>query len=380
MSDQDQLKQTSLHSLHEELGARLVPFAGYEMPVQYQGIMAEHNWTREHAGLFDVSHMGQCFVISDTWEKTAKALEALVPADILGLKSGQQRYTQLLNDKGGILDDLMIARSACQGREGWAYLVVNAARKDHDYKHISDNLPQGVSLKIADDLALIALQGPEAVDVVADILPDYSNKLKRLPFMHYLAADWDVKHLHITRSGYTGEDGFEISIKNSDVEEFCYKLLQDERVKPVGLGARDSLRLEAGLCLYGHDITEEITPIEGRLLWSIGKRRREEGGFPGYEIIKSQIEKGAPRKRTGLKLNGRAPAREGAKIYYENQEVGEITSGGFSPTLGYPIAMGLIASEHTNKGQILEIEVRGKRLEAEVVSMPFVPQNYYRNQ
>jgi aminomethyltransferase len=367
--------KTALWDWHIARGARMVPFAGYSMPVQYsEGIIAEHLWTRQHAGLFDVSHMGQCFVHSDTWEKTALALEALVPADLLSLKPGQQRYSQLLNPEGGILDDLMITRSAYEGHEGWAYLVVNAGCKAADYAHIAAHLPKDVSLRVEDDLALIALQGPEAVDVLAALIPAIHN----LSFMSYHAVQFDGIWLHITRSGYTGEDGFEISLPNSAVGAFCDRLLSDARVKPIGLGARDSLRLEAGLCLYGHDIDGTTSPIEAGLAWSIQKRRRIEGGFPGSARILREIAQGPQRIRVGIAINGRQPAREGTPILVNDRVVGTLTSGGFSPSMQAPIAMGYVEAEFAAPGQALTLLVRGKALPAHIVPLPFVAHRYKR--
>jgi aminomethyltransferase len=370
------LKRTPLHSLHRELGARMVPFAGYDMPVQYPaGVLKEHLHTRQSAGLFDVSHMGQCFIGSESWEKTAAALEALVPADVLGLKPRQQRYSQLLAEDGGILDDLMITRLAYDGYEGWAYVVVNAGCKDDDYKHIRAHLPDGVKLDVKEDLALIALQGPQASDVLAATVPDAA----KVPFMTYHGTKLDGVPLHISRSGYTGEDGYEISIPAKDVAAFWQRLLSDERVQPVGLGARDTLRLEAGLCLYGHDIDTTTSPIEADLIWSIGKRRRETGGFPGAERIRREIAEGPSRRRVGLKLEGRAPAREGCEIQKpDGTPIGKVTSGSFGPTIGAPIAMGYVETPSASVGMPLSIVIRGTPHPAAVAPLPFVPHRYHR--
>lgn len=371
----DDLNYTPLNAWHIAQGARMVPFAGYSMPVQYKdGILTEHLWTRENAGLFDVSHMGQCFVHSDSWEKTARALEALVPADILNLKPGQQRYSQLLAEDGGILDDLMITRSAYEGHEGWAYLVVNAGCKDQDYAHIAGHLPAGVSLRIEADLALIALQGPKAVEVLAGIIP----AIRTVPFMTYHYAEVDGVHLHISRSGYTGEDGVEISIPAKSVEAFCARLLADSRVKPIGLGARDSLRLEAGLCLYGHDIDTTTSPIEADLKWSIQKRRREEGGFPGAARIQRELKEGPSRLRVGILPEGRQPAREGTEVFAEGRKIGVITSGGFGPSQNGPVAMGYVETAFAKVDARVTLVVRGKELPAKIVTMPFVPHRYFR--
>lgn len=368
------LKSTPLTPWHEAHGGRMVPFAGYAMPVNYkEGILGEHRFTRQSAGLFDVSHMGQAFVVSDSWEKTARALEALVPCDLRDLKPGKQRYTQLLNDKGGILDDLMITRLAYARRDSWAYLVVNAARKDADYKHIASQLPDGVELSPVEDLALMALQGPQAIDVLRVLVPG----IEILPFMACHGATFDGGHLHISRSGYTGEDGFELSTTNTHALALWEKLAADSRVMPVGLGARDSLRLEAGLCLYGHDIDENTTPIEAGLGWSIQKRRREDGGFPGYQRILQEISETPSRKRVGLRPLGRQPAREGTGIFAGTRQIGTLTSGGFGPSIDAPVAMGYVTKDFAKPGTKLTLMVRDKAIEAEVTKMPFVPHRYY---
>lgn len=367
---------TSLHADHVARGARMVPFAGYDMPVQYPtGVLTEHLWTREHAGLFDVSHMGQCFVISPDWETTAKALEALVPADILNLKPGQQRYSQLLAEDGGILDDLMITRLAYEGHEGWAYVVVNAGCKTADYAHIQARLPAGVTLKTDAPLDLIALQGPQAEAVLAALVPG----VEALAFMTYGAFPWADGVLHVSRSGYTGEDGFEISVKRDQVLALWTALLTDERVKPIGLGARDSLRLEGGLCLYGHDIDTTTTPVEAGLSWSIQKRRRLEGGFPGAAVLQKQWAEGTGRLRVGILPEGRAPAREGTVVKaLDGSVIGTVTSGGFGPSVNGPIAMGYLNRRFTEPGTPVLLEVRGKDLPAKTVSLPFVPNRFKR--
>ena len=290
-SDPD-LKQTPLHARHAALGARLVPFAGYEMPVQYEGILAEHTWTRENAGLFDVSHMGQAFLAGPDHATTAAALEKLVPGDIAGLKPGRVRYTLLLNDAGGILDDLMVTRSADPNDDGRLYLVVNAANKDADYAVIRGALPADVSLEVAEDRALIAIQGPKAADAMAR----HCETCGELSFMAASSAEFDGIDCHIGRSGYTGEDGFEISVAADKAVAVWDALVAEDEVKPVGLGARDSLRLEAGLCLHGHDIDAETTPVAADLLFAISKRRREEGGFPGAEKILAEMKNGPAEK------------------------------------------------------------------------------------
>jgi len=370
------LKRTPLHEAHRELGARMVPFAGYEMPVQYPaGVLKEHLHTRNAAGLFDVSHMGQCFIRSESWEKTAAALEALVPADVLGLKPRHQRYSQLLAEDGGILDDLMITRLDYPGHPGLAYVVVNAGCKDEDYRHIAARLPEGVALDVRDDLALVALQGPRAAEVLSAIVPEAAT----MGFMTCLGTRLDGAPLHISRSGYTGEDGYEMSILAKDVAAFWQRLLGDERVKPVGLGARDTLRLEAGLCLYGHDIDTTTSPIEADLIWSIGKRRREGGGFPGADRIRREIAEGPSRRRVGLKLEGRAPAREGCEIQKpDGTLIGRVTSGSFGPSVGGPIAMGYVEKPSDAIGTPVNIVIRGTPHPAAVAPMPFVPHRYHR--
>jgi aminomethyltransferase len=372
------LLQTPLHAEHVALGARMVPFAGYHMPVQYPaGILTEHNWTREHAGLFDVSHMGQAFLVAEdkNHETAARALETLIPADVLNLKPNQQRYSQLLGQDGGILDDLMVTRVGAPGHEGWLYLVVNASMKDADYAHIQAHLPQGVSLNRKDHLALMALQGPSAAAVLAGLAPETTD----LPFMMSADVQIDGVWCHVSRSGYTGEDGFEISCQAQDAAKLWNKLLSNPEVKPIGLGARDSLRLEAGLCLYGHDIDTTTSPIEAGLIWSIQKRRREEGGFPGAERVQREIREGASRVRVGIRPEGRAPAREGTVITTpDGREVGLVTSGGFGPTVNGPVAMGYVAKDVSTVGTDLHLIVRGKPLPAKVAAMPFAPHRYKR--
>ncbi len=367
--------KTVLNGVHIAAGARMVPFAGYDMPVQYPtGIMAEHHWTRSSAGLFDVSHMGQAFLISPDHATTAAALEALCPADFLNLKHGQQRYSQLLNTDGGILDDLMVTRLPDPKYDGILYLVVNAGCKVQDYAHISAHLPEGVRLEIK-DLALIALQGPEAVHV----MEAHSPGVSAMPFMTTKTMQFDDIWVQVSRSGYTGEDGFEISVKPADAEKLWSILTLDMRVRPVGLGARDSLRLEAGLCLYGHDIDTTTSPVEGALVWSMQKRRREEGGFPGFERIQSELTNGPKRLRVGLLPEGKLPAREGAEIVAQDgKPVGVVTSGGFGPTVGGPIAMGYVSAEHATIGTALNLMVRGKALAAKIVPLPFVPKSFVK--
>ncbi|MGD8325560.1 MAG: glycine cleavage system aminomethyltransferase GcvT [Sphingomonadales bacterium] len=364
-----ELKTTALDVLHRELGGKMVPFAGYAMPVQYpMGIMGEHLHCRAHAGLFDVSHMGQLLLKG---EGADKALEALVTGDVQNLALGKLRYSLFTNEQGGILDDLMITR-----RENDLYLVVNAAVKDQDIAHLRSALePQGIEIEILEDKALLALQGPEAEAALSTLSPAVAN----LSFMSAGSFELLGVACWISRSGYTGEDGFEISLPASHAETVARALLDFDGVAPIGLGARDSLRLEAGLCLYGHDIDESTTPVEAALNFALSKRRREEGGFPGADIILSQLMDGTTRKRVGLKLLGRQPAREGAEIVNETGDViGKITSGGFAPSVGGPIAMGYVATDYSAEGSEVGILVRGKRLEAVVAKMPFVTKSYVR--
>lgn len=366
------LKATPLKDLHLELGARMVPFAGYDMPVQYpDGIMAEHLQTRAAAGLFDVSHMGQV-VISGAG--VAKALEALVPVELESLPVNRQTYALFTNDEGGILDDLMIARWA----EDTFFLVVNAACKEQDLAHLRANL-SGFDIDYLDGRGLLALQGPAAAEVMAQIAPAACE----LVFMNGCHVTIDGAACYITRSGYTGEDGFEISVPADAAEALARQLLSFEQVQPIGLGARDSLRLEAGLCLYGHDLDTTTTPIQASLLWSISKSRRPDGekagGFPGCDVIFREIAEGAPRKRVGLQIDGRAPVREGAEIVNEaGEQVGVVTSGGFGPSLEAPLAMGYVQAQYATVGTALSALVRGKPRPVTVTKMPFVAQRYYR--
>jgi len=370
------LHRTALYEEHAKAGAKLVPFAGYEMPVQYPtGILTEHNWTRTHAGLFDVSHMGQAFLVGPDHATTAAAMEKLVPADIANLKPHQIRYSQFLNSAGGIQDDLMITHSAYASYEGWLYLVCNASRKEDDFAHIEKNLPANVKLQRGADMSLIALQGPKAEAVLAKISP----AVRDIPFMYYGAVSLDGIQAHVSRSGYTGEDGFEISIFDKDAPRLWQLLLANPDVKPIGLGARDSLRLEAGLCLYGHDIDETTSPIEADLLWSIQKRRRTEGGFLGAERVLKEITSGPKRKRVGIKPEGRAPAREGTVVTnLAGRQIGIITSGGFGPTANGPVAMGYVETASAKTGTPVQLIVRDKPMPAQVVALPFVPHNYKR--
>ena len=370
------LSTTPLHAEHVALGARMVPFAGYEMPVQYRdGIIAEHNWTRENAGLFDVSHMGQAWLIGLEHETVAQALEALCAADVIGLDKGRQRYSQLLNSAGGIIDDFMVSRPQGIAGDGKLFLIVNAGRKAVDYAHIAQRLPPGVHLMIVEDRALLALQGPKAHEVAES----FGLDVNAFKFMDARESEMAGIACHISRSGYTGEDGFEISVAAEEAVALWTILLSDDRVKPIGLGARDSLRLEAGLCLYGHDIDETTSPVEADLAWSIARRRRETGGFPGAARIQHELAEGPRRKRVGLVLEGRQPAREGAEIVSEDAGViGALTSGGFAPSLQRPIAMGYINADKAAPDLSVDIVVRGKPLAARVTRMPFVPNRYKR--
>ena len=370
------LHRTALYEEHAKLGAKLVPFAGYEMPVQYPtGILTEHNWTRTHAGLFDVSHMGQCALVGSDFETTARFMETLVPADLLSLQPGQQRYSQLLDANGGILDDLIVTRSTWKGMEGSLYVVVNAGRKHEDCAHLEKHLPQGISLKRWDNLALVALQGPGALTVLAKLDP----AARDIKFMHSARLSLQGITAHVSHSGYTGEDGFEISVANADAVKLWQLLLTDPEVKPIGLGARDSLRLEAGLCLYGHDIDETTSPVEADLLWSIQKRRRTEGGFMGADRVLNEITSGPKRKRVGIKPEGRAPAREGTIVTdVAGRQIGVITSGGFGPTANGPVAMGYVETEFAKAGTAIQLIVREKLMLAQIVTLPFVPHNYKR--
>lgn len=347
----------------------MVPFAGYEMPVQYEGIMAEHLWTRSHAGLFDVSHMGQLLFHGADVDR---ALERLLPGDLLALKDGRLRYSMLLTEDGGIVDDLMATRRGEQ-----FYLVVNGATKHGDIEQFEKRLPGTITMDHMKEQALLALQGPEAVTVLEMLAPG----VRELSFMQAGLFHWDGKPLWISRSGYTGEDGFEISVSGRDVQSLADALTADERVKPIGLGARDSLRLEAGLPLYGHDLDCATTPVMADLTFAIGKRRRAEGGFAGSLRIIAELDNGAAQKRVGLLVEGKQPVREGALILDgEGNEVGRITSGGHSPSLGRPIAMGYVATALAEPGSTLTLEQRGKLFQAAVAPMPFVPHRYHRKQ
>ncbi len=366
------LKHTPLYGLHEELGAKLVPFAGYAMPVSYPlGIMKEHLHTRSKAGLFDVSHMGQVII---SGPDAARRLETLVPVELEALAIGQQTYALFTNESGGVIDDLMITRQAVNK----FFLVINADCKARDLQHLRENL-QDLDIVYLEDHGLLALQGPAAKDVIAEYVPD----LQSMSFMQAREAEIAGIRTYISRSGYSGEDGFEISVAAADAEKLARILLAHEAVEAVGLGARDSLRLEAGLCLYGHELNDEITPIEANLNWSISKSRRmggeKEGGFPGADIILKQMQNGVSKKRVGLLVDGRIPVREGAQLTSEQGNIiGKVSSGGFAPTMAAPIAIAFVDQENAQPGQILQALVRNKVIPVEVCRLPFVPQNYYR--
>jgi aminomethyltransferase len=362
------LRTVPLDAWHRALGARMVEFAGYSMPVQYQGVLAEHLHCRAHAALFDVSHMGQATLTGAT---AAAALERLVPGDLLGLKPGRQRYTLLTNEAGGILDDLMVANPGDEK----LLLVVNASRKEIDFSHIAANLPSGVQLHEHDDRALLALQGPAAAGVISRLAPEAAQ----IPFMGMAAVTLAGIPCLVVRSGYTGEDGFELSLPAESAQALAQRILDEPEVIPAGLGARDSLRLEAGLCLYGNDIDELTSPIEADLAWVIGRRRRNAWDFPGAAVIRDQLEHSAPRRRVGIRPDGRAPARALTEIVAgDGTEAGTVTSGGFSPTLSAPIAMGYVRKDLATGGTALHLMVRGKPLSAHVVPLPFVPHRYAR--
>ncbi|TCM42234.1 glycine cleavage system aminomethyltransferase GcvT [Novosphingobium sp. ST904] len=355
-----------LDGWHRERGGRMVEFAGYIMPVQYEGIMAEHLWTRESAGLFDVSHMGQLYI---SGEGVEAALETALPIDLSTLKTGSVRYSLLLDENGGILDDLMVTRW-----ETGFYLVVNGATKWDDIGTLRELLPDDVTLNHLDDSALLALQGPKAAEALERLVPGVSA----LTFMKGGAFKLGGVDAWISRSGYTGEDGFEIAIPGESAAMIAELLCGEPEVKPIGLGARDSLRLEAGLPLYGHDMDPERGPVEAGLAFGINKRRRLEGGFPGAERVQRDFAQGTAQKRIGLKLEGRQAAREGVKVFHGEQEVGVVTSGGFSPSLQHPVAMAYVDAAVAADGTALSIEIRGKKLDATVAAMPFVPNRYHR--
>ncbi|WP_425045870.1 glycine cleavage system aminomethyltransferase GcvT [Primorskyibacter sp. S87] len=371
-----ELRRTPLYALHLELGGKMVPFAGYEMPVQFAGIMGEHQHTRDKAGLFDVSHMGQVILTGGSYQDIASAFETLVPMDVSGLSEGRQRYGLFLNEAGGILDDLMFAN-----RGNHLFVVVNAACKDQDIAHMKAALEPGVTVTPVMDRALMALQGPGAERVLADLNPEAAE----MRFMDVRTLVLDGAECWVSRSGYTGEDGYEVSVPADRAEALARRLLEHEDVAPIGLGARDSLRLEAGLCLYGHDIDSDTLPTEAALNWAIQKARRaggsREGGFRGADAVLAQMANGAGRKRVGLRPGGRAPMREGVEIFAaaeDGEPIGRITSGGFGPTVGGPVAMGYVPADLATPGTELFGELRGKRLPLTVAPLPFVAANFKR--
>jgi aminomethyltransferase len=379
----DGQKRTPLHDAHVALGGRMVPFAGYDMPVQYKdGIMAEHKWTREHAGLFDVSHMGPSFLTlaapsgdADADHAAVSAIvETLMPGEVVKLAPGKFRYSVIMNGEGGILDDFLVGRPQDPGQQASLYVVVNAGTKDDDFALIEQAAGDAARIRREDHNALLALQGPEAAAVMMSIAPEAA----KLAFMEYDWFEWEGEQVAISRTGYTGEDGFECLVPKAAAQRFWDRLLSDERVRPIGLGARDSLRLEAGLPLYGHDLDQTTSPIEASLNFAVNKRRREARDFPGAGRVMAELDGAVKRLRVGLLVEG-APAREGAEIRTEAGEaVGVVTSGGFSPTLGRPIAMGYVRPDLAASGTKLVVVVRGRDQAAEVTPMPFVPHRYFR--
>lgn len=384
MADLDSLKTTPLTEAHIAMGARMVPFAGYSMPVQFRdGVLNEHKWTRAHAGVFDVSHMGPAMLSLTEHTGDAEAdhaaisalIEPLISGDIASLKPGQIRYTVLLNEDGGMLDDLMVGRYPTGAPTGSLYIVVNAGTKDNDYALIAKTVGDKAKLMRMDGAALIAVQGPEAAAVVAEILPGAAD----LAFMQFKGGTWEGHHVMFARSGYTGEDGYEILVPPAGAAPFYERLLADERAKAIGLGARDSLRLEAGLPLYGHDADPTVSPIEAGLNFAVPKKRRERGDLRGHDRIIAEFGGALTRVRVGLRVLEGAPAREGAEIADgAGKVIGVVTSGGFSPSLGVAIAMGFVPPDHAPLGTKLNVIVRGKAQAAEVVAMPFVPHRYVR--
>jgi len=367
MTDQA-LKTTPLNAAHRALGARMVGFGGYDMPVQYEGVLAEHRWTREHAGLFDVSHMGQCKI---TGADAIAQFQRFVPGDYEALKAGKQKYSLLLNAEGGIMDDLMAGKPDHDG----LYVVVNAGNKDADFAYLDAHLLGDATLTVLSDRALIAIQGPEA----AEVMVAHEPVLAEFGFMDCARLMLFGVDCYVSRSGYTGEDGYEISVPNADAERVWNAILEDARVKPIGLGARDSLRLEAGLPLHGHDIDATTSPVEAALTFALSKSRKETADFNGAERILKELADGTGRVRVGLSVKEGAPAREGAEIAdADGTVIGAVTSGGPSPTLGRNIAMGYVPASHAALGTELKVIVRGKAAAAEVIAMPFVAQRYHR--
>ena len=362
------IQKTALYEIHKNLGAKFVPFAGYEMPIQYkEGIVKEHISTRQSAGFFDVSHMGQLFISGN--KLSEQSLEKIIPLDFEEIKMNQSKYSFLINDKGGVIDDLIITRV-----KGGFNIILNAACKDNDIKEIAKCLNSESKYELRKDLSLIALQGPKSETILESIV----KGVKQLKFMNGGYFEFQGKKIYITRSGYTGEDGFEISVPNTNVENFT-KLLSDKDAKPIGLGARDTLRLEAGLCLYGHELNQDINPVQANLKWAISKRRREKGGFNGWEKIKDDLQNGVSKIRVGIKPSGRIIAREGTKIFSSSgEQIGVITSGTFGPSVNSPVAMGYIKSKFSEINNKILLEVRGKKHDAVISKLPFYKKSYVK--
>ncbi|MGD9981041.1 MAG: glycine cleavage system aminomethyltransferase GcvT [Hyphomonadaceae bacterium] len=383
MAEAGSLKKLPLDAIWRARTSKFGDFAGYDMPLQFEGLIPEHNWTRQHAGLFDVSHMGPSFFAlpkghglegDEAHKKVASLIERLVPADIQSLKPGQVRYTMITNAEGGVLDDLMIARPAEPAAAGDLYIVVNAGCKHEDWALI-EAAAKGESILVrADDRCLLALQGPSAHTAAAAVIDPALADMSFMTVKRYDAFG----RITVTRSGYTGEDGYEILVRAEHAADLANALLAHPEVKPIGLGARDSLRLEAGLCLYGHDLDPTTSPIEADLAWTIQKRRREARDFPGADRILREYANGAPRRRVGIRPNERAPAREGVEIHKNGKKIGVVTSGGFSPVLNAPISMGYVEAQYAEPGAGLDLMIRGQARPATIVPLPFVPHNYVR--
>ena len=384
-ADTHNLKHLPLDAIHRARGAKFAAFAGYDMPVQYEGLIAEHKWTREHAGLFDVSHMGPCFMRlreghgldgARAHERIAALVEPLVPGDIRSLAPGQQRLTVLLNNEGGVLDDLIIGRPAAPDAQGMLYIVVNGGVKEQDFAILGAAAAKvGAEFIRADDRSLLALQGPEARQVLKRLSPEAAT----LPFMHFGRVFIDGVRCSAACCGYTGEDGFELLILPEGAAKIMNWLLDQPEVKPIGLGARDTLRLEAGLCLYGHELDQTISPIEAGLAWTINKRRRKAGDFPGAKRILRELKDGPARTRVGIAIKTKAPARDGVEIFKDGRKIGIVTSGGFSPTLNVPISMGYVETQFAAPGTAIDLMVRGSARAAEIVTLPFVPTRYAKD-
>jgi len=373
-SSQD-LQFTPLNDTHIAWGGRMVGFAGYSMPVQYKGVIAEHEHTRTAASLFDVSHMGQVIVTGPDHDTTAQALESLMPGDLVGLNPGEMRYTLLLNDEGGIEDDLIVTRPVEEGTDGVLMIVFNAGRKDHDVAILRNKLSSDFKVETFWDKALMALQGPKATDVLAR----YCDLPQKLSFMNAAETTIEGMTVYVSRSGYTGEDGFELSVSADDAVKLAELLVGNDEVEPAGLGARDSLRLEAGLCLYGHDMDDKRDPISAGLIFAIGKGRRVEGGFPGATTIQKIIKDGVIEKRAGVRFEGRMPVREGAEIVdADGNKMGVVTSGTFGPTIGAPVAFAYLPKDLAKLGTEITAVVRGKPVKGIVEKLPFTPANYVR--